>query len=196
MSANAGPVDPYRGGCSETRAPFRGRWSAMTRWTPEQHAAWRDREARRMLVGAPGAGAVVDTHKTPPPVVHPSVALVLPMPPSVNDLYRTDPRTGYKYLTDDQCAFRSYAIQIAQVVRGNAGPLPGRLEMRVTLYFLNRRRTDISNRLKALEDALTHARVYVDDSQIDVLTVQRVIIRKGGSLTTECCAVNINEVSP
>jgi crossover junction endodeoxyribonuclease RusA len=46
----------------------------------------------------------------------------------------------------------------------------------------DRRIADIDNRVKAALDALTHAGVYDDDSQIDELLVCRGEIVKGGRL--------------
>jgi crossover junction endodeoxyribonuclease RusA len=64
-----------------------------------------------------------------------------------------------------------------------------RLQMQVTLYPRDKRKQDIDNRIKALWDALANAGVYDDDSQIDVLIVQRGEIRKGGG-----CLVLIEEI--
>jgi crossover junction endodeoxyribonuclease RusA len=75
-------------------------------------------------------------------------------------------------------------------VAGKPPALAGRLEMRVTFYFADRRRADVSNRLKALEDALTHAGAYLDDSQIDVIHAERVV-RRG----QEECAVVLKEIA-
>jgi crossover junction endodeoxyribonuclease RusA len=61
--------------------------------------------------------------------------------------------------------------------------------MQVTLYPKDRRKQDIDNRIKALWDALASAGVYEDDSQIDVLIVQRGEIKKGGG-----CLVMIEEL--
>ncbi len=41
------------------------------------------------------------------------------------------------------------------------------------VYPPDRRRRDLDNVLKALLDSLAHAKVYEDDSQIDVLVVDR-----------------------
>lgn len=135
-------------------------------------------------------GAIVDTDETPDPVSGlRSLSFILPMPPSVNALYGTA-HTGQKFLLGDQRHFRRTAIGIVRrMMRGQA--LTGRINMGVLLYFSDRRRADISNRLKALEDALTHAGVYADDSQIDELIVTR-IVRPGSG---EQCAVHLREIA-
>ena len=144
-------------------------------------------------------GEVVDTDTDPRVAPQATLlelrrlAFVLPMPPSVNALYGAA-ANGAKFLLPEQRQFRSAVIGI---VRGamlgvdeRITPLAGRLEMRVTLYYANRRRTDTSNRLKALEDALTHAGAYHDDSQIDRHVVERVI-RVG----EEECVVTLREIA-
>ena len=58
-----------------------------------------------------------------------------------------------------------------------------KLEMTVTINFRDKRKADISNRIKALEDALVQAGLMDDDSQIKVLHVYEGPIVKGGRCT-------------
>jgi Holliday junction resolvase RusA-like endonuclease len=97
--------------------------------------------------------------------------------------------TKAKWLTDEQKSYRRDVILLTRSAMRGADALFGRLEMRLTLYFADRRRADISNRVKAIEDALTHANAYDDDSQIDRLIVERVV-RSGN----EECAVVLQEI--
>ena len=87
-------------------------------------------------------------------------------------------------------AGREFKLQVQDYVLDNAVPKMGqkRLQMQVTLYPRDKRKQDIDNRIKALWDALTDAGVYEDDSQIDLLIVQRGEIKKGGG-----CLVLIEE---
>lgn len=55
-----------------------------------------------------------------------------------------------------------------------------RLEVHIRLHPATRARQDIDNRVKACLDALTHAGVMDDDSQVDVLIVDRGEVIKGG----------------
>ena len=48
-----------------------------------------------------------------------------------------------------------------------------RLSVLINAYPPDRRKRDLDNILKSLLDALQHARVYPDDSQIDRLTIIR-----------------------
>ncbi len=171
-----------------SRAYFAGRYAAQEARRAGQARA--DEHVYR-------SGAVVDTD----PRVAPQATLlelrtltfVLPMPPSVNALYG-QAANGAKFLLPEQRQFRSAVIGIVRgVMRGAdeiAQPLAGRLEVRSTYYFANRRRTDVSNREKALLDALEHAGAYHDDCQIDRHVIERII-----ACGEERCAVTIVEIA-
>jgi Holliday junction resolvase RusA-like endonuclease len=66
--------------------------------------------------------------------------------------------------------------------------MTGRLKVDIQLHFPTRRLCDIDNRPKAILDALEQAGVFENDSQVDVLTVERREVRKGG-----VCLVMITE---
>jgi len=102
--------------------------------------------------------------------------LELPLPPSVNSYWGF---SGHRrFLT---LAAREFKQQVAHIV--SQQPIrfgSDRLSLSVTLHFKDRRISDISNRIKALEDALVQAGLMNDDSQIDELHVFRGEIIKGG----------------
>lgn len=124
--------------------------------------------------------------------------LILPMPLSVNGAWRSPqakeiaagmaPST--KFLTAEHRQYRSATIANVRRVMRTDPPLAGRLELRVSLHFANARRCDIDNRIKPLQDALTHAQAYADDSQIDRLVVERIL-----TSGAEHCAVTLLEIS-
>jgi crossover junction endodeoxyribonuclease RusA len=62
--------------------------------------------------------------------------------------------------------------------------------MEVYLYPPDNRKRDVDNILKPLLDALEHANVYENDSQIDKLCVTRMPVTKGG-----VCDVVITEIN-
>lgn len=97
------------------------------------------------------------------------ITLALPYPPSVNRYWRhVDGRTLISK------AGRQYREAVSINARSaHVETLSGRLAVSVLLTMPDRRRRDIDNTLKALLDALEHARVYEDDSQIDRLLVER-----------------------
>ena len=87
----------------------------------------------------------------------------LPWPPSTNHLYRHT-RNGAQ-LTDECLRFRG--LVLAAVQGGRQRTLTGRLKLTVWCFAPDFRRRDISNAVKATEDALQAAHVFRDDSQID-----------------------------
>lgn len=91
--------------------------------------------------------------------------LLLPYPPSVNTYWRN--WNGRMVLS---AKGREYRNAVPVVKRGL-----GVERCRVTLDVRppDRRRRDLDNVCKAVLDALGHANVYDDDSQIDELTVVR-----------------------
>lgn len=100
------------------------------------------------------------------------IILTLPYPPSLNTIWR---RVGSKTLLS--AAGRAYRLAVAQVVAQHKGafgpPLPGRLRVTIHVHAPDKRRRDLDNLPKAINDALTHAGLWVDDSQIDRLLIER-----------------------
>ena len=58
--------------------------------------------------------------------------------------------------------------------------LSGRISVTIYLHAPTRRKYDLDNRVKAIQDVLTTSGVYLDDEQIDQLLVYRCEIIKGG----------------
>lgn len=165
---------------------YREQCAKRTRW--QRGSDIINTDQRPAAASSSDAGNVAGAPPYAPSAAAGHLSIVLPLPPSVNVLYGTA-RNGQKFLTSEQRAFRAHAAQILHATGRDA--FAGRLEMQVTLYFANRRRADIDNRLKAVFDACTHGGAYHDDSQIDVLHVERVV-RPGGE---EECAVRIRELA-
>lgn len=148
---------------------------------------------------------------TPPPIsaaVAPQMTLLelrsltfqLPMPLSVNEAWhhvpyhdpldRKRPLKVRIVLTDEHRHFRSRVISLVRRQMKTAPPLVGRIEMLLQLYFSNFRECDVDNRIKPLQDALTHAQAYRDDCLIDRECVERIIITN-----EEFCVVNLKEIA-
>jgi crossover junction endodeoxyribonuclease RusA len=91
-------------------------------------------------------------------------------------------RGGRKFLSPKAKAFRADVIDevLLQSVPGERFDGSERLRMHVALFPPDRRIRDIDNVQKSLWDALTHAEVYADDSQIDAVTIERMGIERGG----------------
>lgn len=120
-----------------------------------------------------------------------TVFLELPMPPSVNEAWHHVESTGGKALTDEHRQFRTNVISNVRRVMRRDGPLLGRIECTLLLCFADRRRTDIDNRVKPTFDALTKAKAYADDSQIDRLVLERIIVEGA----REWCSVTLREIA-
>lgn len=111
------------------------------------------------------------THPTRSPPGR-ALALVLPWPPSVNRIWRAI--LGRVVLSE---AARKYGVKLANALpTGPVDPLRGRLFVTMLMCppsGLKNRSHDIANREKILCDGLTKQRVWVDDSQIDMMLIAR-----------------------
>ena len=98
------------------------------------------------------------------------------MPPTANHYYGQ--RGTRRFIKAEG---REYREKVAEIVSDAGHPtLEGRISLFVAIYPANRIRQDLDNRMKALQDALTHAGVWLDDSQIDELHLIRRGVEKGG----------------
>ena len=116
------------------------------------------------------------------------IRLTLPFPPSTNTIWRSmrsGPMAGRVLLSKAGREYRKavHSAVIAQI--GARGAFGGRLRVLIQLHPPTRRRLDIDNRIKACLDALTHAAVWVDDEQVDVLQITRGEIMAGGLAVVE-----------
>ena len=82
-----------------------------------------------------------------------------------------------KFLKKEAHEFRRIVQEAA--IEANA-KISGRLAIFIALYAPTKRKYDIDNRVKAIQDALEFAGVFLDDEQIDFLFVVRREPVKGG----------------
>ena len=111
------------------------------------------------------------------------IEINLPWPPSVNHVWR---RVGSKTLLSAEG--RKYRESVGQhcLLHKIAGErLAGRLSVRILVSPPDKRRRDIDNLTKVPLDALTHAAVWEDDSQIDELYIRRNPVTPGGAITIQ-----------
>ena len=105
-----------------------------------------------------------------------TIILELPLPPTINSYWGF---FGHRlFLTKKAIDFKeSVAHEVSQqkIRFGSA-----KLEMTVVINFKDKRKADIANRIKALEDALVQAGLMDDDSQIKILHVYEGPQIKGG----------------
>ena len=117
------------------------------------------------------------------------IEINLPWPPSVNHVWRC---VGSKtLLSAEGRKYREAVGQHCLLGRIAGKRLEGRLSVKILVNPPDRRRRDIDNLTKVPLDALTHAAVWLDDSQIDELYIRRDEIKKGGFIT-----IQITELQP
>lgn len=105
-----------------------------------------------------------------------TITLCLPWPPSLNSYYRSPnkgPLAGRHLISARGRLYRVEVVAAGWAQLRLKPMLTGRLYVYIDAYPPDKRKRDLDNLLKALFDALTHAGVWVDDSQIDRLAVER-----------------------
>jgi crossover junction endodeoxyribonuclease RusA len=106
----------------------------------------------------------------------------LDYPPTVNLYWRV--WNGRPVLSAKGRAYRSAAEEFRPPT-----PLDTRLAVRLRLTMPDRRKRDIDNVAKAVLDAIGHAGIWHDDSQVDRLLIERIAIEPPG-----CVDVIIEEI--
>ena len=108
------------------------------------------------------------------------VILDLPYPPSINHYWR---RVGHRTLISREG--RAFRRNVCALLGGNSPRKPpsgGRIALAMDAVPPDRRRRDMDNIQKPVLDALEHAGVYEDDSQIDLLITKRCKVVPNGRL--------------
>ena len=97
-----------------------------------------------------------------------SKKFTLPFPPSVNTYWR---RSGFRiHVSQKGTQFRKDALELIGNIKDK---LLSPLTVTLDLYPPCRRKRDVDNYAKGVLDALTHAGVWDDDSQVQRLTIQK-----------------------
>lgn len=116
------------------------------------------------------------------------ITLRLPFPPSTNTIWRSmrsGPLAGRVLLSKAGREYRKAVNAAVAVQNARRGAIAGRVRVFIQLHPPTRRKLDLDNRIKAVLDALTHAAVWVDDEQVDVLQITRAEIMAGGLAVVE-----------
>ena len=101
------------------------------------------------------------------------LTLTLPFPPSVNHYY-----VRGRILSDRAKAYRKEVYYTVPRI----DPLQGHLRVDMDIYPKSRHRYDVDNLAKATLDALTHAGIWHDDSQVVSLCITKRDVVKGGQI--------------
>ncbi len=133
----------------------------------------------------------------------------LPWPPSVNNYWHNrtagkPPRTFVQtYLGREGKAFRRDVLAaVLEQLPEMRAPSRDRLRVWITATMPDRRKRDLDNLGKATLDALTHAGVWEDDSQIYDLRLKwsevgsEVVVQSPGWLDVEITRIKPAEVQP
>jgi crossover junction endodeoxyribonuclease RusA len=104
------------------------------------------------------------------------LTLKLPWPPSVNGIWRSFRGRAILSKKARQYSLDCYAAILSQERR----KFTGRLWVELQVFPPDHRKIDIDNRQKLVNDCLTKAGIWIDDEQIDHLTIIRRCVRKGG----------------
>ena len=112
------------------------------------------------------------------------ITLTLPYPPSINRYWRS--WKGRVLISREGRAYRDAALAAIYAAPGRHNvSSTDRLRVRIRANPPDNRRRDLDNTLKAVLDAITHAGVWGDDSQIDDLGVTRGTVGAPGSVQVE-----------
>ena len=93
----------------------------------------------------------------------------LPFPPSVNGLYRNARGRG-RVKTDRYAAWINSAGWALKAHR-NRSPVKGRVVLHIMYERKDRRKRDLSNLVKAVEDLLVAHKIIEDDSLVEQLSL-------------------------
>lgn len=114
--------------------------------------------------------------------------LVLPWPPSVND-WKT-PFKNRMILTAKGRAYRAAVDRELTRIGLHSEMIDSDLAVSIELHPPSLRKYDVDNFTKSLFDALTSAKFWLDDSQVQKMTVQKVEKIKGGAVKIKIHKIN------
>lgn len=108
------------------------------------------------------------------------------LPPTVNQMYRNVTRGSFtrRYKTQACHDFQDMLSTRIKTLWREKPPYEGRVALFIKFFQSDRRRWDLDNRLKALQDCLQLAGVIKDDSQIDFISIERQYSNKNATILT------------
>jgi len=124
------------------------------------------------------------------------IFLELPYPPTINHYYgRT--RTGQVYIGRQGRSYRDHVAGIVyshKCMKGHDIMRPyflinQKLNLCIKIFPPDKRKRDLDNICKCVLDSLQEALFFVDDNQIDILTIQRCSIIKDGMINISICEI-------
>lgn len=104
--------------------------------------------------------------------------IILPWPPSGNRYWRHV--NGVTMISKEARIYKTIVQTLIMVSR--LKKLEGRLSMQIFAYPPDKRKRDLDNLIKVLQDSLQKSGLFNDDSQIDKLYIERKEVKKSGCL--------------
>jgi len=103
------------------------------------------------------------------------INLTLPYPPTVNTYWRSV--KGRVLISKNG---REYRKRVIGIVGNDIITILRPISVDIRAFMPDHRRRDLDNILKALLDSITHSKLIADDSQIDILRIERAGYDKTG----------------
>ena len=94
------------------------------------------------------------------------------LPPTVNHMHIN--ARARRFRTNECIAYQDYVLGALSRLWPSKEPYSGRVALSLVFTAPNKRRWDIDNRVKAIQDCLARAGIIKDDTQIDKLEAERV----------------------
>ena len=115
------------------------------------------------------------------------------LPPTVNHIYRG--AKGWRYLTQETRDFQDRITALLREQRQDKETYPGPVFLSIFFYPDNKRRWDMDNRVKALQDCLEKAGIIANDTQINALYVECIDGKKKAATRIVLREWHINTVA-
>ena len=105
-----------------------------------------------------------------------NIVIDLPWPPTANTYWR---RNGGRYFISKRGQdYREYVAKACYAYQG-LFVAEDRLRVKIKAYPPDKRKRDLDNLFKSTLDSIQHAGLYVDDCQIDKLSIERMPEHEG-----------------
>lgn len=105
-----------------------------------------------------------------------NIVIDLPWPPTANTYWR---RNGGRYFISKRGQdYREFVSKVCYAYQG-VFVAEDRLRVNIKAYPPDRRKRDLDNLFKSTLDSIQHAGLYVDDCQIDNLSIERMPQHEG-----------------
>lgn len=113
---------------------------------------------------------------------------IMPWPPSINGYWRTF--RNRQIISKKGREYRLSVLRICKIIGIEDELIDGKLEVSITLNPPTLRRYDVDNFNKALFDGLTHAGFWIDDQQVQKLTISKGEKIKGGNVIVNVSVID------